>query len=167
MAKTFAQEAKTIMNKYKLRLGEKFDKGDPLALAAMNQELETLQQKQEAARETELGATPQAAPQFAKGGLLPEYGGDDPDQSAFLPTTNFGNRLNRMNQMPIGGTYDQMPSTAAEAMAAQTGSQPAFSNGDPFKSRVPWMGAAAGVIGGLIGNKKLGEVMMPGINTAQ
>jgi len=37
--KTFASEAKTIMNKYKTRLGEKFDKGDALALEAMNQEL--------------------------------------------------------------------------------------------------------------------------------
>lgn len=48
--KTYAQEAKTIMGKYKTRLGEKFDKGDTLALEAMNQELHGLQRKQEKAR---------------------------------------------------------------------------------------------------------------------
>jgi ribosomal protein S17E len=35
--KTYAQEAKAIMNKYKLRLGDKFDKNDPFAREAMNQ----------------------------------------------------------------------------------------------------------------------------------
>ena len=48
--KTFADEAKTIMNKYKPRLGDKFDKGDTLALEAMNQELNTLKEKQEQTR---------------------------------------------------------------------------------------------------------------------
>ena len=52
--RTFAQEAKKITNKYKLRLGDKFDKGDPLALAAMNAELEELREKQEQVRESQL-----------------------------------------------------------------------------------------------------------------
>ena len=87
--KTYAQEAKTIMNKYKLRLGDKFDKSDPLALAAMNAELTTLQRKQEATRETELGA----APQFANGGRLPMHGGFDFSQflNFFFITTNCKN----------------------------------------------------------------------------
>jgi hypothetical protein len=47
---TYADRAKAIMNKYKTRLGEKFDKGDVLALEAMNQELQGLQRKQEKER---------------------------------------------------------------------------------------------------------------------
>lgn len=50
MAQTYASRAKTIMNKYKPRLGENFDKGDVLALEAMNQELSGLQEEQEQAR---------------------------------------------------------------------------------------------------------------------
>lgn len=65
---TYATRAKSIMNKYKPRLGEKFDKGDTLALEAMNQELTALQQEQEMARLQEqhsaLGAV------FANGGDL-------------------------------------------------------------------------------------------------
>ena len=63
--KTFAQEAKSIMNRYKTRLGDKFDKGDTLSLEAMNKELADLRQRQEAAREEE------EATVFANGGKLP------------------------------------------------------------------------------------------------
>ena len=73
-AKTYAQQAKTIMNKYKLRLGDKFDKGDPLALAAMNAELAELQNKQEESRqveaETQQVEQQEAIQQFANGGKL-------------------------------------------------------------------------------------------------
>ena len=48
--RTYAQEAKSIMNKYKIRLGEKFDKGDTLSLEAMNQELGALRENQEQTR---------------------------------------------------------------------------------------------------------------------
>jgi len=141
-ARTAAQEAKTIMNKYKLRLGEKFDKGDPLALAAMNAELEELQAKQEAVRAKELPAETQ---QFAKGGLLPQFGG-----------LNLSQFLNRSNQMPVdGGTYDTLPATPAEAMAAQTGSQPALGEAPGFQSRVPWVGAAANMVGDFLSNRKI------------
>ena len=47
---TYADKAKSIMNKYKPRLGEKFDKGDTLALEAMNQELTALRDEQERER---------------------------------------------------------------------------------------------------------------------
>ena len=74
MAKTFAQQAKTITNKYKLRLGDNFDKGDPLALAAMNAELTELQEEQESVRqaefETENADKIGAIQQFANGGKL-------------------------------------------------------------------------------------------------
>jgi len=172
--KTFAQEAKIIMNRYKLRLGDKFDKSDPLALAAMNQELEALQQKQEAVRETELGLPSEAAPQFAKGGLLPEYEGLDPNQSAYLPATNIynfqtgtapkltapqgigslgafqsqqeGSGLNAFNDsFNLGSDPGDFINTLGDSPAVQ----------DPFKSRVPWMGAVGDMIGGLIGNKEL------------
>jgi hypothetical protein len=72
--RTYAQQAKTIMNKYKLRLGDKFDKGDPLAVAAMNAELTALQKEQEesraVARQEEIAAQEGAIKQFAKGGKL-------------------------------------------------------------------------------------------------
>ncbi len=55
--KTYAQEAKAIMNKYKLRLGDKFDKRDNMSLEAMNQELAALRERQEATREAKLGAS--------------------------------------------------------------------------------------------------------------
>jgi hypothetical protein len=44
---TYADRAKGIMKKYEPRLGEKFDKGDALALEAMNQELTALKDEQE------------------------------------------------------------------------------------------------------------------------
>lgn len=48
---TYADRAKSIMNEYKLRLGDKFDKGDAPSLKVMNQRLTALQQEQEAERE--------------------------------------------------------------------------------------------------------------------
>ena len=141
---TYASQAKTIMNKYKLRLGDKFDKSDPLALAAMNAELTMLQQEQEATRETELGV-PAQGQQFAYGGELPMYEG-----------FNFSQFLNKPNPTVNPGVYDQLPATSAEAMAAQTGSQPVGGGiSDGFQSRVPWMGAAAGAIGGILANRKI------------
>jgi outer membrane lipoprotein SlyB len=144
--KTYAAQAKSIMNRYKLRLGDKFDKSDPLALAAMNQELEGLQQEQEAVRAIELPTS-----QFANGGILPLYlnGG------TFAERFNANKGIQGITGDQIGFTPDMMPATSAEAMAAQTGSQPASVGDDPFKSRVPWMGAAAGAIGGIIANRKI------------
>lgn len=82
---TFADRAKQIMNKYKARLGDKFDKGDTLALEAMNQELEALRQEQEAARQ-EAGVAnqqgmmdmqPEGMPLYAYGDFLAEPTGDN------------------------------------------------------------------------------------------
>jgi hypothetical protein len=71
---TYADRAKAIMNKYKPRLGEKFDKGDTLALEAMNQELTALQQEQEQARlaeqEAEAAFQDKAVQTFQNGGKL-------------------------------------------------------------------------------------------------
>jgi len=71
---TYADRAKAIMNKYKPRLGEKFDKGDTLALEAMNQELTALQQEQEQARlaeqEAEAAFQDEAVQTFQNGGKL-------------------------------------------------------------------------------------------------
>lgn len=133
-AKTYAQEAKKIMNKYKLRLGDKFDKSDPLALAAMNAELKTLQGQQETTREVELGTVPQ----FAKGGLLPQFGG--------------GVDLNT-----VGSTQTYTPHSGegwVTNAATDTGVESSIGD-SPFKSRVPWIGAAAGLVGGLMSNRKL------------
>ena len=76
--RTFADEAKTIMNKYKTRLGDKFDKGDTLALEAMNQELTGLREKQEETRINKLIAEGvlEENNQFGCGGKLKrEMGG--------------------------------------------------------------------------------------------
>lgn len=82
---TFADRAKQIMNKYKTRLGDKFDKGDSLALEAMNQELEALRQEQEAARQEAgvanqqgmMGMPPEGMPLHAYGDFLGEPTGDN------------------------------------------------------------------------------------------
>lgn len=78
--KSFAQEARSITNRYKLRLGDKFDKGDTLALEAMNQELSALRERQEQARIDELSEDGKFCkggklPKRATGGMLPEYQG--------------------------------------------------------------------------------------------
>ena len=71
---TYAQRAKTIMNRYKLRLGDKFDKGDSLAVASMNAELTELQNEQEQSRQAQAQVQQQeqqeAIQQFADGGKL-------------------------------------------------------------------------------------------------
>ena len=71
---TYAGRAKSIMNKYKPRLGEKFDKGDTLALEAMNQELDALRQEQEKARIDKLAGEQrfedEAVQTFQDGGKL-------------------------------------------------------------------------------------------------
>jgi len=144
-ARTYAQEAKTIMNKYKLRLGDKFDKGDPLAVAAMNAELEGLQAKQEQTRIAELpkGIQP-LAKQFAKGGILPQYADGGFKFPKGSTTETF---------TPHAGGGEGMFSSA-DAIGA-TSDLLDDGTGDPFKSRVPWMGAAAGAIGGLLANRKI------------
>lgn len=142
--KTYAQEAKSIMNRYKLRLGENFDKGDKMAEKAMEAELSSLRERQEADRTS---LFPEETEQFANGGILPKYGGFNFSQFLNRPTPDF-------NVAP-----DTLPATSAEAMAAQTGSSPVANNVDsPFKSRVPIGGIIEG-IGGLISN--WGDVDLP------
>lgn len=67
---TFADRAKQIMSKYKTRLGENFDKGDALALEAMNQELSLLRDEQETERaKLEFSMTPdESLPMYITGG---------------------------------------------------------------------------------------------------
>jgi len=48
--KTFAVLAKEIISKYKKRLGENFERDDPMAVEAMNRELQALMAQQEAVR---------------------------------------------------------------------------------------------------------------------
>jgi hypothetical protein len=156
--KTFAQEAKKIMNRYKLRLGDKFDKNDPLARKAMEAELTALQQKQE---EVRMSIGPQGGQQFAMGGSLPMYDtggtflpgmgyqeGIAPKLNTPAMATNFSTGINfntgegylnpTLNPTSMGGT----------SPTAGAGEQ-------PFQSRVPWMGYAAGAIGNLFANRPL------------
>jgi hypothetical protein len=135
--KTYAEEAKSIMNKYKLRLGENFDKNDKLAEKAMEAELSSLRERQEADRAS---LFPEETGQFANGGVLPKYDGFNFSQFLNRPTPNF-------NVAP-----DTLPATPALAMAAQTGSAPVVDNTQvPFQSRVPIGGFIEGAAG-LISN---------------
>lgn len=171
--KTFAQRAKTIMNKHKLRLGDKFDKNDPLALAAMNQELEALQQEQEAVRQVEVEKDQQfqnnAIEQFANGGKLTKR--QRTSLSELLPQYHLGGGVaHNHGEVGTGGGFDfggvgttetfdptigggEGGYTTAPTVAGDVGGGDNI--GDPFKSRVPWMGAAAGAIGGLLANRKI------------
>ena len=75
----FADEARAIMKKYEPRLGPDFDKGDTLALEAMNQELRGLQREQEKARIQKLieGASDE---QISQLGQALQGGGQGQDQ---------------------------------------------------------------------------------------
>jgi len=183
MAKTFAQQAKTITNKYKLRLGDNFDKGDPLALAAMNAELTELQEQQESVRQLEFEAENAdkigAIQQFANGGKLskkqqttlsdilneslPEYhaGGGLPHDHSLEGGIDLGTDP---NQYSWGGTDippvqqglipGQQTSPADPARAGQLFDRPEGGDG-AFKSRVPWMGAAASAVGNILANRPI------------
>ena len=72
---TYADQAKSIMKKYEPRLGKKFDKGDTLALEAMNQELGALREAQEESRMKRLVAEGvlEENNQFGCGGKLMKH----------------------------------------------------------------------------------------------
>lgn len=164
MAKTYADRAKTIMNKYKSRLGEKFDKGDTLALEAMNQELSLLRKEQEIARAAlnpELGVLDNfvdAIPQHWAGGNL--------DVNS-LPKHKNGAML---RQLPVIAPIKHLGANAGinpnalrpnSIIDPRTGSGGIGGGGEAYKSRVPWMGAATGIVGSLMMNK---PIKMPEYN---
>jgi hypothetical protein len=143
--KTYADEARAIMNRYKLRLGEKFDKGDTLALEAMNQELAALRESQEGTRMVMLGGK-----EYRGGGKLKRY-----QDGGFISKAFDKNRgIDLINDELLGFTPDTLPATSAGAMAAQTGSK-STDLLTPFKSRVPWLGAVSNIAGSLLMNKDI------------
>lgn len=170
--KTYADRAKQIMNKYKPRLGEKFDKGDTLALAAMNQELEALQQEQEQARiakqETDAAFEQDAIDTFANGGKLNRkqqktlstiltnrkeetfaYGGGLPKFDGFSMSD-----LNKVGSTTTFIPNDGEGSWVSSPVTGDTGG----GEGDlfePFKSRVPWAGAVAQGLGSILENRQI------------
>lgn len=73
--KTYAEAAKSIMAKYKNRLGEDFDKKDKYALEAMNRELDQLKQKQEVLRDKKGLNDNQPNQIMEQGGVLPKKNG--------------------------------------------------------------------------------------------
>jgi hypothetical protein len=111
---TYADRAKSIMNKYKPRLGEKFDKGDVLALEAMNQELEGLREEQERARVQKLvdDAGPEQISQLSQ--VFQAQNNQGPDQPG----------------IPQGG-----PSGLAGGQAPQATGQPQFARGGNIPNR--------------------------------
>jgi hypothetical protein len=225
---TYADEAKAIMNKYKLRLGEKFDKGDKLALEAMNQELSALQKKQEMSRIESL-PDDELIKEFACGGRLRKYAGpgEYPNRLATPEYMAQGQR-SFMDQGPLGSSFGLVPNggigVGDDPMGLQKynlnlgspylqefdfnpltspntigggrrnpapvrmanpgdGLSPLLSSGmptlapdintseladvegmqtrsaeqvdNPFKSRVPWFGAASNLVGNLLMNRQL------------
>jgi hypothetical protein len=136
-SKTYADEAKSIMNRYKIRLGDKFDRGDKLSLEAMNQELSDLRDRQEAERISTMGDD--EFREYCRGGKLKlETGGE-------LPKFQLGANI----LAAIAPNADKIGAFAQGRKSALGGS-----GGDtPFKSRVPWLGAASGVIGNLMMNR--------------
>ena len=116
---TYADRAKAIMSKYKTRLGEKFDKGDALALEAMNQELRGLQREQEKARIQKMieGANDEQISQLSQA----LQGGGQGQQSQFQPQNNQGPQ---QPGIPQGG-----PSGLATGQAPQATGQPQFRGG--------------------------------------
>jgi len=153
--RTYAQQAKTIMNKYKLRLGDKFDKGDPLALASMNAELTTLQETQEKARAVKFEADNaneiSAIQQFANGGKLNKK--QQSTLSKLLPQYEHGGF-----HFPEGKTTETFTPGGGEGSWI-TGDTQASVAGDgetnAFKSRVPWAGAVGQGIGNFLANKEI------------
>lgn len=143
--KTYAQEAKSIMNRYKLRLGEKFDKGDQLALEAMNQELAALRESQEGTRMITLGGK-----EYCSGGKIKRY----QDGGTITKAFNKNRGIDLISDDLLGFSRDKLPGTPAEAMAAQTGSK-STDLLTPFQSRVPWIGAASGIVGSLLMNRDI------------
>ena len=151
--KTYAEEAKAIMNKYKLRLGDKFDKRDNMSLEAMNQELAALRERQEATREAKLGASDfgkatdgEELQEFHTGGALghTHAGMDQPFET--MSTIGFTPLTGAAPDEGLVGGFDE----------SMVGGQRALNRGTtPFSSRVPWMGAAAGIVGSMIGNRPI------------
>lgn len=137
--KTYADKAKSIMNKYKRRLGENFDKGDVLALEAMNQELSALREEQEVTRLREVPTTPDQS--FQGGGVL---GPESLDLSRLMP--RLGNLSGHDTLRPTNN-----PFTAGSGKKGLS----FLSEGDDFKSRVPWLGMASGIAGNLLMNRKV------------
>jgi len=169
--KTPAQHVQSIMNRYKIRLGDDFDKGDRLANESMKQEIAVVRKKAEEIRISKLSPKNylKELTEKAYGGELPEYGGLNP-VSQFL-NTRLGKTQssgidfdpNSVNSFNRGSAWDSLglnrgtdPTSVFGGDMNDLGNSATGTAGDtPFKSRVPWMGAAAGVIGSLMGNRKL------------
>lgn len=91
--KTFAERAKSIMNKYKNRLGENLDRDDPLAKAALQRELQELAMEQESVKASMQEES--IANEMAMGGYLPAlYDGTSTLQGPVYPVSqpSFGSR---------------------------------------------------------------------------
>jgi len=88
--RSFAEEAKRVIQRYKRRLGEDFERFDPMAVDAMNRELETLMQRQEETRAKMLEADQVKMcrggklRRYARGGNLPQMDGLDPRYPSYL-----------------------------------------------------------------------------------
>jgi len=137
--KTYADRAKQIMNKYKKRLGDNFDKGDVLALEAMNRELSGLRDEQEAVRMEELPENPNV---FQGGGVLGPERLSTSHLNLGLGKFSDPNKLRPTNNTFSGGKKSG-------------GLFSSLSEGDQFKSRVPWLGMASGIVGNMLMNKKI------------
>jgi len=136
------------MNKYKARLGDNFDKGDTLALEAMNQELSLLQQEQEKERS-------KMTLKEGNAGLPMHVDGGELDRLKTLNAWGFQNK----GYLNEGVSKLQIPTLAAKTPGLSRTNNilatDSTAGNTPFKSRVPWMGAISGIVGNLLMNNKL------------
>ena len=88
---SFADLAKRVISKYKRRLGDDFERYDPMSVDALNRELEALMQQQEETRAKMLEADQVKMRcggklrRYGQGGKLPLMQGDDPLIPSFIP----------------------------------------------------------------------------------
>ena len=172
MKETFADRARKITNKYKRRLGDNFDKGDSLALEAMNQELAALREEQELERMKYQPNETIGLPKHWDGSWLLPYANTVKGLLRFntennpieLGTANISaNKLYSNTANLKTPTFASKPVSEILSQSGANNLRPASGStlsgisggGEAFSSRVPWIGAAAGAVGSLLMNKQL------------
>ena len=127
--KTYSEMAKAIIQKYKRRLGEDFERFDPMAVDAMNRELEALMQRQEETRAKMLEADQVKMRcggrlrKYARGGGLPQMynGGITPFNPDWyledLPLTYNDPLAN--NRSLVGNFFNNPPALGAGVIPAE------------------------------------------------
>lgn len=152
---TPAKAARSVLNhpNFKMRLGDKLDKGDKLALEALNQRLEPIikaseekRQKIEASRfNKSLGL-----PEHWDGNWLSGIDAIKAFRAANNPTAIDSSKLT----IPQLGSYKTEFGKANPDNTLAKPYNPSVDASD-YEARVPWLGAVSSIAGNLLMNKKL------------